>query len=60
MTRRILIIEDDIETAAYVRKGMEECGFSVEVAANGRDGLFLATDGGVDAIILDRMLRVER
>ena len=56
MTRRILIIEDDAETAAYVRKGLEECGFSVETAANGRDGLFLATDGGVDAIILDRML----
>ncbi len=56
MTRRILIIEDDAEAAANVRKGLEECGFSVETAANGRDGLFLATDGGVDAIILDRML----
>jgi two-component system OmpR family response regulator len=56
MTRRILIIEDDAETAAYVRKGLEEIGFTVEVASNGRDGLFLATDGGVDAIILDRML----
>jgi len=56
MTRRILIIEDDAETAAYVRKGLEECGFSVQTAADGRDGLFLATDGGVDAIILDRML----
>ena len=56
MTRRILIIEDDAETAAYVRKGLEECGFSVETATNGRDGLFLATDGGVDAIVLDRML----
>jgi two-component system OmpR family response regulator len=56
MTRRILIIEDDAETAAYVRRGLEESGFAVEVAANGRDGLFLATDGGVDAIVLDRML----
>jgi two-component system OmpR family response regulator len=56
MTRRILIIEDDTETASYVRKGLEECGFAVELAENGRDGLFLATDGGVDAIILDRML----
>jgi len=56
MTRRILMIEDDSETAAYVRKGLEEIGFTVEVAANGRDGLFLATDGAIDAIILDRML----
>lgn len=56
MTRRILIIEDDPETSAYIRKGLEEGGFAVESAADGRDGLFLATGGGVDAIILDRML----
>ena len=56
MTRRILIIEDDAETSAFIRKGLEEAGFTVETAANGRDGLFLATDGALDAIILDRML----
>ena len=56
MTRRILIIEDDTETAAYLRKGLEEAGFAVTAASNGRDGLFLATGGGIDAIVLDRML----
>jgi two-component system OmpR family response regulator len=56
MTRRILIIEDDAETAAYLRRGLEESGFSVETAADGRDGLFLATEGAVDLIVLDRML----
>ena len=56
MSRRILIIEDDAETAAYLRKGLEEAGFATEVAGTGRDGLFLATAGEVDAIVLDRML----
>jgi two-component system OmpR family response regulator len=56
MTRRILIVEDDAETAAYLRKGLEEAGFTVTAASNGRDGLFLATGGGIDAIVLDRML----
>ncbi|HUF56341.1 MAG TPA: response regulator transcription factor [Thermohalobaculum sp.] len=56
MSRRILIIEDDAETAAYLRKGLEEAGFSTEHAASGRDGLFLATAGEIDAIVLDRML----
>ena len=56
MARRILLIEDDAETAAYLAKGLEESGFSVETASEGRDGLFLATEGGVDLVILDRML----
>jgi two-component system OmpR family response regulator len=56
MTRRILIVEDDAETRAYLQKGLEEVGFTVTSAATGRDGLFLATGGGIDAIILDRML----
>ncbi len=54
--RRILIIEDDAETAAYLAKGLEEAGFAVTQSADGREGLFLATEGGVDLIILDRML----
>jgi two-component system OmpR family response regulator len=56
MSRRILIIEDDAETAAYLRKGLEEAGFTTEHATTGRDGLFLATAGEVDAVVLDRML----
>ena len=56
MARRILIIEDDAETAAYLAKGLEEAGFTVDTAAEGRDGLFLATEGAIDLIVLDRML----
>ena len=56
MTRRILIIEDDTETAAYVRNGFEEAGYTVVSADNGRDGLYMATGGELDAIIVDRML----
>lgn len=53
---RILIIEDDKETSEFVSKGLREVGHSVAVAKEGRDGLFQATDGRFDAIIIDRML----
>jgi two-component system OmpR family response regulator len=52
----LLIVEDDDETAAYMRKGLTESGYTVDRAANGRDGLFLGTSGSFDAIIMDRML----
>ncbi len=53
---RILIIEDDLEIARYLRKGLSEAGHTVEHADNGRDGLYLATGESFDAIILDRLL----
>ena len=53
---KILLIEDDRETAAYVARGLREQGHVVDVAATGRDGLFLGTDGGHDVLIVDRML----
>ena len=56
MGRRILIIEDDAETVAYLTRGLLQEGHVVERAANGPDGLFLATDGTFDLIILDRMV----
>jgi two-component system OmpR family response regulator len=56
MAQKILLIEDDAQTAGYIVKGLTEEGMTVDHAANGRDGLFHATDGGYDAIILDRML----
>ena len=52
----LLIVEDDEDTAAYMRKGLMEAGYTVDHAANGRDGLFMATSGSFDAIVLDRML----
>ena len=56
MSQKLLVIEDDSATAAYIAKGMTEAGFTVDQAANGRDGLFLASDGSYGAIILDRMM----
>jgi len=53
---RILIIEDDDETAAYLAKGLKETGYTVDRAADGRDGLFLATSETYDAMVVDRML----
>ena len=53
---KVLVIEDDQETSAYVARGLREHGHVVDIAATGRDGLFLATDGGHDVLIVDRML----
>jgi two-component system, OmpR family, response regulator len=53
---RILIIEDDTETAAYLTAGVEEEGYSVSHAANGSDGLSLAMARTFDLLIVDRML----
>ena len=53
---KVLLIEDDEETSSYVARGLREQGHVVDVAATGRDGLFLATDGGHDVLIVDRML----
>jgi two-component system OmpR family response regulator len=53
---RILVIEDDKEVASFIRNGLAQAGCNVDHAANGRDGLFLATTEPYDALIVDRML----
>jgi two-component system, OmpR family, response regulator len=53
---KVLLIEDDDDTAAYVANGLTEQGHTVDRAQNGRDGMFLAGDGGYDILIVDRML----
>jgi prepilin-type N-terminal cleavage/methylation domain-containing protein/prepilin-type processing-associated H-X9-DG protein len=53
---RILIVEDEPKTAAYLRRGLGESGFVVDVAAQGDDGLHLARAGAYDLVILDVML----
>ncbi|HXC89004.1 MAG TPA: response regulator transcription factor [Stellaceae bacterium] len=53
---KLLVVEDDRETASYLQKGLGESGYTVDRAGDGRDGLFLASSGGYDAIVLDRML----
>jgi len=53
---KILLIEGDPDTAGYVANGLRENSHLVEHAANGRDGLFLASGGGHDMMVIDRML----
>jgi two-component system copper resistance phosphate regulon response regulator CusR len=53
---RILIVEDEWKTSAYLRKGLSENGFVVDVAGQGEDGLHCTCTGNYDLIILDIML----
>jgi two-component system OmpR family response regulator len=53
---RILVIEDDLEAAAYVVKGLRESGHIVDHAADGEEGLTLALSSPFDVLIVDRML----
>ena len=53
---RILVIEDDIKTADYIKKGLSSSGFTVDVMHNGEDGLFAATHHPYDMVILDVMM----
>jgi DNA-binding response OmpR family regulator len=53
---KVLVIEDDERTAAALRRGLEAEGYVVEVAHDGDEGLWLATETGSDAIVLDIML----
>jgi two-component system OmpR family response regulator len=52
----LLLIEDDAEAARFLAKGLRESGYAVDVAADGREGLFRATEGRFDLIIADRQL----
>lgn len=53
---KVLVIEDDAETAAYIANGLSENGHVVDRASNGHEGLFLAGGGAYDVAIVDRML----
>jgi two-component system copper resistance phosphate regulon response regulator CusR len=55
---KILVIEDEIKTAKFLKKGLSEAGFVVEVAADGPEGLHLAQEVSFDLVILDVMLPV--
>ncbi len=53
---RILVVEDDKGTARFIKKGLSEEGFMVDVVSGGEEGLFMATTEIYDLIILDVML----
>ena len=53
---KILVVEDERRAAEYLRQGLAESGYAVEVALNGTDGLHAAMNGDHDLIVLDVML----
>ena len=55
-TMRILLIEDDKETAAYLTKALREAGHVPDHAPDGEAGAAMAAEGGYDVLVVDRML----
>ncbi len=53
---RILLIEDDADAASFMTNGLTESGHSVNLATEGREGLFLAMEHVYDVMVVDRML----
>ena len=49
---KILVIEDEVKTAKFLKKGLTDAGFVVNAAADGMDGLYLAQESEFDLIIL--------
>jgi DNA-binding response OmpR family regulator len=53
---KLLLVEDDVRLAATVRRGLEEAGFCVDVAGDGLDGLWMASEHDYDVVVLDILL----
>src|ERR1039457_2138550 len=53
---RILVIEDEVKIAQFIKRGLKEEGYAVDVAGDGEEGHFLLSSNEYDAIILDLML----
>ncbi len=53
---RVLVIEDDSDTLAYIAQGLDQHGHVVDKSGDGKDGLFKSLEESYDAIVLDRML----
>lgn len=53
---KILLIEDDKETAHFIIRGLSESNYTVDHVDNGKDGLYLAMNSEYDLLIIDRML----
>lgn len=53
---KILIVEDEAKTGEYLRQGLKESGFNVDLVVNGLDGMFQGMEGDYDLAILDVML----
>jgi DNA-binding response OmpR family regulator len=53
---KVLVVEDDRKIASFVKKGLQEQGFAVDVSGHGDEGMHLATEQSYDVIVLDIML----
>ena len=53
---RVLVVEDDLRTASFITKGLSQEGFVVDHAADGEEGLHLATSESYDVAVVDIML----
>ena len=53
---RILVVEDERKIAQFIKRGLKEEGYAVDVASDGEEGHFLATTNDYDVVILDLML----
>jgi DNA-binding response OmpR family regulator len=53
---RVLLVEDEARLAAYVKRGLEREGYAVDVAGDGEQGLWLASEQAYDVVVLDIML----
>lgn len=53
---KILLVEDDVKIASFIKKGLSEEYFSVDLAVDGDDAIYLASINNYDAIILDIMI----
>ena len=53
LAMRVLVVEDEAKMASFIKRGLEEEGSAVDVAADGQDGLFRASTANYDLIILD-------
>jgi len=55
-TVRVLVVEDEVKMASLVKRALEREGYAVDVAGNGQDGLWMASENDYDAIVLDVMI----
>jgi two-component system OmpR family response regulator len=53
---RVLVVEDEVRTAALLRRGLEEEGYAVDVAVDGPDAVWQAGEFGYDVVVLDVLL----
>lgn len=53
---KLLILEDEADTAAYLERGLSEAGHVVDLCRDGRDAFHQALEGGYDVMIVDRMV----